>query len=53
MGTESIMYMLVGTWWIVGTVYFDLSPVEDMLGTKPLGNVVSDIVPLPHVIRMA
>ena len=32
MGIESIMYVLVGTWWIAGTVYFE----ADLLRTRPL-----------------
>jgi hypothetical protein len=42
------MYVFVGTWWIAGTVYLDLSPVEDTPGTRPLGNVMSEIGLLPH-----
>ena len=34
MGTESIMYVLVGTCWIAGTVYFE----ADSPGTRPLGS---------------
>ena len=32
------MYVLVGTCRIAGTVYFDLDPGADSLGTRPLGN---------------
>ncbi len=37
MGAESIMYVLVGTCWIAGTVYLDLSP-----RTRPLDFVKSE-----------
>ena len=36
MGTESIMYVLVGTWWMAGTVYLERCPEADSGGNKPL-----------------
>ena len=42
MGTESIMYVLVGTCWIAGTVYLFLDPGEDSLGIRPLGHIRSE-----------
>jgi hypothetical protein len=37
MRTESIVYVLLGTCWIDGTVYLDLDPEADSPGTRPLG----------------
>ena len=31
MGAESIIYVLVGTWWIAGTVYLFVDPEADSL----------------------
>lgn len=39
MGVESIMYVLVGTCWIVGTVYLSLDPGADSLGVRLLGKI--------------
>jgi hypothetical protein len=36
------MYVLVGTWWIAGTVYLDLAPAAVVPGTKPLEDCRSE-----------
>lgn len=42
MGTESIIYVLVGICWIAGTVYLYLFPEPDSPGIKPLGSIRSE-----------
>ena len=37
MVADSIMYLLVGTWWMAGTVYLFFCPEADLPGSKPLG----------------
>lgn len=39
MGIESMMLVLVGMWWIAGTVYF---PFAASLGVRPLSDVRLD-----------
>jgi len=36
------MYVLVGTCWMAGTVYWYLDPEADSAGTRPLGNFGSE-----------
>jgi hypothetical protein len=42
MGPESIMYVLVGKWRIVGTVYLVVPPGTGSLGIRPLGRPRSE-----------